>query len=79
MSLIAPLHSDGSVACADCGSLWSVPQLARLVAARRMREEGFAFIDFGDAVLINHCPSCELSPLIPKGVHAWPTDATPPS
>ncbi len=69
MSLVALLASDGDVPCANCNNPWSVPFIARLHARRRLRTEGFAFIDFGDAILINYCPKCE--DIVDKEVPSW--------
>lgn len=59
MSLIAQLDSQGTVPCATCHAPWSVPVIAQFHAKRELRQEGFAFIDFGDAILLNYCPQCE--------------------
>ncbi len=59
MSLVAPLSSDGTVLCANCDRPWAVPLLAKFHKVQRLRAEGFAYIDFGDAILINYCPHCE--------------------
>ncbi len=70
MSLIAPLTSDGTVPCASCNTPWSIPLLAKFRAAHRLRAEGFAYIDFGDALLINYCPHCD-QPAANREVPSW--------
>ncbi len=69
MSLIALLSSDGTVPCANCNTQLSVRLLAKFHKVQRLRAEGFAYIDFGDAILVNYCPHCEEP--VDKEVPSW--------
>ncbi len=57
--------------CAECQANWSMALIREGHAKRRLRAMGFAFIDFGDTVWLNHCPHCEL-PTLSRLEAPWP-------
>lgn len=73
LKLVAVFDDDGTVPCGSCNANWSVPLIAELHRQKRLRAEGFAFIDFdGEAVLINLCPHCDLPASTTREV-TWPS------
>ena len=65
MRFIGVLVQDEVVPCASCHQTWSVRYLMQALGRPRLRQEGFAFVWFEDAVMVNWCPSCELPTTVP--------------
>ncbi len=70
-SLCVSIESQGEIHCADCDAAWSMPVIAAGHGKRELRQMGFAFIDFGDALCINRCPHCDEPPSA-RRTPSWP-------
>ena len=68
MRFIGILGEDETVPCASCHHTWSVRYLMQALGQHRLRPEGFAYVWFDDAIMVNWCPSCEMPTTVPAMV-----------
>ena len=64
MKLIGVLNQDETVPCASCSQSWNVRYLMKDLGLQRLRLEGFAYIWFDDAIMVNWCPQCEVPKMV---------------
>lgn len=65
MQFIGVLGQDEVVPCASCHEKWSVRHLMQALGQHRLRPEGFAYVWFEDAIMVNWCPNCEMPTAAP--------------
>ena len=78
MRFIGVLGQNEVVPCASCHGQWSVRYLMQALGQQRLRPEGFAYVWFDDAIMVNGCPQCEMPKAVPGMVQVQMPEAVRP-